>query len=256
MSPIRRPPVPAAFGLSRVDVPRPVVGVRNVLAVALQRAMSNGSISRRPGWLAVLLLPVTLPAQLPLVLLGGDQVQRTRAASLMQGRAAQIRPAAVLASFVLPLVVVVYLSAIDVFTDLSTDWVCVATIVFVVVELAGAVLARCARLAWRFVRRQGLPLPEAALDTGGLGPPVPITFVVAFPRGGGRGSALMRGLELLLDRSGTPVVLTARTARLVGFYANHGFQSLSGDPRQMLRLPRSTESAALGTSPTGVGTNH
>jgi GNAT superfamily N-acetyltransferase len=59
-------------------------------------------------------------------------------------------------------------------------------------------------------------------------PPTPITFVVAFPRGGGRGPAMMRGLEELLDAAGEPAVLTARTTSLIEFYERHGFRSQPG----------------------------
>lgn len=60
---------------------------------------------------------------------------------------------------------------------------------------------------------------------------------MAFPRGGGRGSALTHGLEVLLDAAGETAELTARTAGLIEFYERHGFRSLGGEPRQKLCRP-------------------
>jgi|ThiBio_1000_plan_1041568.scaffolds.fasta_scaffold00488_39 hypothetical protein len=221
------------------EIPRPLNGVRDVASAAFQRAMSNGSISRRLGWAALVLLPLTFPAQIPLVLLGGPQVMRTRrAASLQLGRTAHVRPAAVIASVSFALLTCVYVAIADFVFGLPGWLVYSVFLALVVVELAGAILAAAVRRAWRALRHRPGPLDLAtAVDLDGQ-VPVSVTFVVAFPRDGGRGSALMAGLEVVLDAASEPAELTARTAGLIEFYQRHGFRSLHGDPRQMIRHPR------------------
>jgi hypothetical protein len=225
--------------LAHVEVLRPVNSARDVAAVAFQRAMSNGSISRRLGWAAVVLLPLTFPAQIQLVVLGGPQVMRTRgAASLQLGRTAHVRPAAVIASVSFVLLICVYL-AIAVFAFGLPGWlVYSAFLALAVVELSGAILAATVRRAWRALTHQPGLVNLADMDDLDGQVPASVTFVVAFPRGGGRGSALMDGLEVVLDAAGETAELTARTAGLIEFYKRHGFRSLGGDPRQMLRHPR------------------
>lgn len=240
------------------DLPRPVTSAGDIAAVAFQRAMSNGSISRRLGWAAVVLLPLTFPAQVQLVVLGGRQVMRVRAgASLQLGRTAHVRPAAVIASVGFVLLSCGYL-AIAIFVFGLPGWlVYSAFLVLVVVELSGAILAATVRRGWRALTHQ--PGPEDLEMVDGLDDHVlaSVTFVVAFPRGGGRGSALMAGLEVVLDAAGETAELTARTARLIEFYERHGFRSLDGDPRQMLRRPRPiTATVDAETSVGRIGTDH
>lgn len=237
---------------------RPVTGARDVLAVAFQRAMSNGSISRRLGWAAIVLLPLTLPAQIPLVVLGGPQLMRTRrAASLQLGRTAHVRPAAVVASVSFVLLICVYVAVAEFALPLPAWLVYGVFLALVVVELAGAILAATLRHAWRALTQRPGPLDLADLDNLDGQVPRSVTFVVAFPRGGGRGSALMDGLEARLDAAGERAELTARTAGLIEFYERHGFRSLGGDPRQMLRHPRpNTAPADVENSASRIGTNH
>ena len=236
---------------------RSVSGAKDIIAVAFQRAMSNGPISRRLGWFAVGLLPLTIPMQIPAVLVGGDQVLRTNGASLMRGRAAQIRPLTLLASLLGPLLLFVVLLTIDLATGLPSGWLLGGALVLSVVELAGSWPARGVRLVWRWARQHAHPHQESEPDTASREQAVPIAFVVAFPRGGGRGSALIYGLEVMLDDAGETAELTARTGGLIEFYERHGFRSMGGDPRQMLRYPRSiTGAVEEETSGRRVGTDH
>ncbi|HVV76343.1 MAG TPA: hypothetical protein VHC43_09935, partial [Mycobacteriales bacterium] len=68
--------------------------------------MSNGPISCRLGWLAGVLLPPPLPMQIPAVIAGGDQVLRARGASLMRGRVVKLRPSAVAAALLGPVLII------------------------------------------------------------------------------------------------------------------------------------------------------
>lgn len=228
-----------ARSVVEVGVLAPVVSIGDAAAVAFQRAMSNGSISRRLGWAAVVLLPLTFPAQIQLVLLGGSQVMRTRRGSLQRGRTAHVRASAVVASIGFVLLICVYL-ALAVFALGLPGWlVYSAFLVLVVIEMAGAIMAAAVRRGWRALTHQHGPHDLNEVDAVGGSSPVSITFVAAFPRGRGGGSELMAGLEALLDETGATAELTARTAGLLAFYERHGFRSLGGDPRRMLRKPRS-----------------
>ncbi len=174
----------------------------------------------------------------------------------MRGRVAQIRPAAVFASLLGPFALMAVLLAIELATGLPAGWLLVAALALILVELAGSLPARGARQAWRRLRRQADRRTCGAITR----PPssaVPIAFVVAFPRGGRRGSMLMSELEVLLDAAGETAELTARTAGLIEFYERHGFHSLAGDPRQMLRRPRpNTAAADAATSVGGIRPDH
>lgn len=245
--------------LGSVEALRAVNSGRDVLAVAFQRAMSNGSISRRLGWAAVVLLPLTLPAQIQLVVLGGPQVLRARrAASLQLGRTAHVRPAAVVASLAFVLLICVYVGVAEFALGLPAWLVYAAFLALVVVELAGAILAATVRRGWRALTHQPGPLDLTDVDDLDGHAPTSVTFVVAFPRSGGRGSELMDGLEAMLDAAGESAELTARTAGLIEFYERHGFRSLGGDPRQMLRHPRRPGIATAGaeTSVGRIGTDY
>ena len=217
---------------------RPVNSARDVVAVAFQRAMSNGPISRRLGWIALLLLPLTNPMPIPGVFAGGNQALRARGASLMRGRVVRVRPGALCAAMLGPFLFFLVLVLLHRATGFSSGWLFAGALVLIIVELTGSLFAQAVRRAWRAAHHRTPAVRTTTSDTEAHGPAVTITFVAAFPRNRGRGSALMDGLEVLLDAEGETAELTARTNGLIGFYERHGFHSQDADPRQMLRHPR------------------
>jgi hypothetical protein len=220
-----------------VSVPRRVRGPIDVTVVAFQRAMSSGPISRRLGLFAVVLLPVTFFLQLPVTLIAGSGVIRTPHASCMVNvRAPRLRPWPMLAT-IFPAASVVLLMTLIGMTGWP-PWLALGVVLGpAIIESAGGTAIGTLRRAWRQLRGSGTPRRITDLEAE-FAPLWRVDSVTAYPRHRGHGTALMHGLNALLDGEDVAAVLTARTSGLIAYYETFGYRSLECDPRQMLRLPQ------------------
>ena len=232
-------------GLAGIAVRR-----RDLFLVAYLWTMSNGSVARRLGRAGWLLLPVSGAAQL----LGAASVRRRLVrhpgvviALRVVGEPERPDLGALLLATVAGAALWLPVLAAPLLLPASLAPYALLGLVGLAALLAADLAAGPCRDLVQRLWHGGLPGWGRAPESGA----VFLAALAAYPRGGGRGVALMAALNEVFDAAGTPAELELRTDSLTGLYERLGYRTIRY--RRMRREPAGPATAGAVAARQGPG---